>query len=76
MNERFEVNRRAIVEYDTDVASKYLPGMLYADLLYKFPLATVQFVHVVVYLIQTVVFCKMTSQIVYRSHFALWLAYP
>lgn len=76
MNERFEVNRRAVIEYNTDVASKYLPGMLYADLLYKFLLAAVQFIHVVVYPVQAVVFCKMTSQIVYRSHFALWLAYP
>ena len=41
MNERFEVNRRAVIEYDTDVVSKYLPGMLYVDLLYKFLLATV-----------------------------------
>ena len=51
MNERFEVNRRAVIEYDTDVASKYSPRMRYADLLYKFLLATVQFVHVVVYLV-------------------------
>ena len=76
MNKRFEVNRRAVIEYDTDVASKYSPRMLYADLLYKFLLATVQFVHVVVYLVQAVVFRKMTSQIIYRSHLALWLAYP
>lgn len=44
----------AVVEYNADVAAEDFPGMLNTYLLHKLLLGIVQFVHIVVYLVQCV----------------------